>query len=126
MKNVDDTSFFKKLTKAQVLHQLDVADEQFALGKYIDSEIMEKELQDMITAKGAPLMSFNGVVEKAFDQLTDAQQNSIYELILLFNQSNTQTVKPKKNKVLYGAFKGGLNYIADDFDGTPEGFEEYT
>lgn len=52
MKNVDDTSFFKKLTKAQVLHQLDVADEQFALGKYIDSEIMEKELQDMITAKG--------------------------------------------------------------------------
>lgn len=70
-------------------------------------------------------MSFNGVVEKAFDQLTDAQQNSIYELILLFNQSNTQTVKSKKNKVLYGAFKGGLNYIADDFDETPEGFEEY-
>lgn len=45
-KDENESFFFKPLTKAQVLHQLDVADEQFANGEFVDSETMEKELAE--------------------------------------------------------------------------------
>lgn len=65
-------------------------------------------------------------VEKEFNQLTDEQKNSIFTIIHLYTKANTKPVKKKGNNVRYGVFKGGLTYISDDFDETPEGFEEYT
>lgn len=64
-------------------------------------------------------------VEKEFNELTDEQKNSILTIIHLYNEANNKPQPHKKNHVLYGAFKGGLNYISDDFDEIPEGFEEY-
>lgn len=74
--------------------------------------------------KGVLFMSFDGAVEREFSKLTEDQQRSIFNLMILFNQSNLkETVQ--RNNVPYDVFEGGLTYIADDFDETPEGFEEY-
>lgn len=70
-------------------------------------------------------MSFEAVAKKEFDKLSDAQQRTIVQLMVLFNQSNEKAEKHVKNRVPFNAFAGGLHYISDDFDDTPEGFEEY-
>lgn len=70
-------------------------------------------------------MSFSGMVEEEFNKLTDAQQSSIYELILLFNAKNNTESKQKKRTFPFDIFKDGNQYMADDFDDIPEGYEEY-
>lgn len=70
-------------------------------------------------------MLFEAEAKKEFDKLSEAQQITIIELMILFNQNNEKSENKPKNKVPFNAFAGGLHYIADDFDDTPEGFEEY-
>lgn len=70
-------------------------------------------------------MLFEAEAKREFDKLSEAQQSTIIELMILFNQNNGKAEVSPKNKVPFNAFAGGLRYISDDFDDTPEGFEEY-
>lgn len=61
-----------------------------------------------------------------YDTMTAVEQKELYDFAMfIITKRQTDVVKTKKNKIPYDAFAGGLHYIADDFDETPEGFEEY-
>lgn len=61
-----------------------------------------------------------------YDTMTDVEQKELYDFAMfIIKKRQVDARKSKKNKVPYNVFAGGLHYIADDFDETPEGFEEY-
>lgn len=51
-----------------------------------------------------------------------AQAATFIDFLLLRRGGKT----PRKTRFEFDALKGGLVYIADDFDRTPEEFEDYT
>ena len=63
-------------------------------------------------------------VVQRWNEMTEEEQNQAVSFIdfLLLRRRNR---KPPKTKFELGALKGGLVYISDDFDKTPEEFEEY-
>lgn len=63
-------------------------------------------------------------VVQRWNEMTEDEQNqvaSFIDFLLLKRKSR----KSPQTKFELGALKGGLVYISDDFDDTPEEFEEY-
>lgn len=66
------------------------------------------------------------LVKEMYDTLPFEKQNEVADFIFFLYTENNKSAqnKPKKN-FPFDAFAGGMNYIAEDFDDTPEGFEDY-
>lgn len=72
-------------------------------------------------------MSFDTDAKKQFDMLSEEEQNTIVELMIILNKKIS--LRPKRREIFHlmhsiDAFKDGHEYMADDFDAIPEGFEE--
>ena len=66
------------------------------------------------------------LMREMFDSLPFEKQTEVVDFVLFLyteNKKNTQT--KNTGKFPFDVFSGGMNYIAEDFDETPEGFEEY-
>lgn len=71
-------------------------------------------------------MSFDLMVKEAFDTLPLEKQAEVVDFIMFLHTKNDKSMKPDKVKRFpFDAFSGGLLHISDDFDETPECFEEY-
>ena len=70
-------------------------------------------------------MTFDNVKEM-FETLPTEKKTEVADFIQFLYQESLNSEKPKQKKEFpFDVFAGGLNYIADDFDETPEDFEEY-
>ena len=54
----------------------------------------------------------------------DERKQAVVFIDFLLLRRNRER-KPQSTHFQFGALAGGLEYIADDFDDTPEEFEEY-
>ena len=67
------------------------------------------------------------LVKEMFDTLPFEKQTEVADFILfLYSENNKSTQMKENGRFPFDVFSGGMNYIAEDFDETPEGFEEYT
>ena len=70
-------------------------------------------------------MTFDKVKEM-FDILPGEKQTEVADFIqFLYLECTKPGQEKKQNEFPFDIFAGGLNYIADDFDEIPEGFEDY-
>lgn len=66
------------------------------------------------------------LVREMFDSLPFEKQTEVVDFVLfLYTENKKNTQKKDNGKFPFDVFSGGMNYIAEDFDDTPEGFEEY-
>lgn len=70
-------------------------------------------------------MAIPETVVQRWNELTHAEQEQTVEFIdfLLLRRRHEQ--EPRKTHFQFDALAGGLEYISDDFDETPEEFKEY-
>lgn len=72
-------------------------------------------------------MAFDSTLKKTFDDLPKEEQNEVIDFMMFLSNKTKQGDKSEKNqKFPFDGLAGGLKYISEDFDETPEGFEEYT
>ena len=64
---------------------------------------------------------YDGNSIKPLEEITFKQNQRI---ILTVMDEFVDVEKPRK-KILFDVFSGGMTYIADDFDETPDCFKEY-
>jgi len=70
-------------------------------------------------------MSFE-LVKEMFDTLPFEKQSEVVDFIFFLYTENNKKSQPKgKGKFPFDVFSGGLNFIAEDFDETPDCFEDY-
>ena len=66
------------------------------------------------------------LVKEMFDTLPVEKQTEVVDFVLfLYTENNKNIQKKEIKKFPFNVFSGGMNYIAEDFDEIPEGFEEY-
>jgi hypothetical protein len=71
-------------------------------------------------------MSFDLLAKEAFDTLSQEKQVEVLDFIMFLHKRNNERIKTgKEKKYPFDIFSGGLTYIAEDFDETPDCFEEY-
>ena len=63
------------------------------------------------------------LVKEMFETLPVEKQSEVVDFVLFLYTENNKN--KEKSKFPVDVFSGGLNYIAEDFDETPEGFEDY-
>ena len=68
-------------------------------------------------------MTFEAVAKQAFDTLSFTQQAEVVDFIMYL--STKQKTEKTNSAFPFDIFAGDMTYIADDFDETPECFEEY-
>jgi hypothetical protein len=75
--------------------------------------------------KRGEIMPFE-LVREMFDSLPFEKQTEVVDFVLFLYTENKKNTQTKNNeKFPFDVFSGGMNYIAEDFDDTPEGFEDY-
>lgn len=67
-------------------------------------------------------MAFDTLAREAFELLPYEKQMEVVDFIMFLSK---RPLQKDKRSFPFDVFAGGMTYIADDFDATPEGFEEY-
>ena len=67
-------------------------------------------------------MAFDSLAREAFDMLSHEQQMEVIDFIMFLSKRPS---RKEKKPFPFDVFAGGMKYIADDFDKSLEGFEEY-
>lgn len=65
------------------------------------------------------------LVKEMFETLPFEQQNEVVDFVFFLYKENNKKNPKGKSKFPFDVFSGGMNYIAENFDDTPEGFEDY-
>lgn len=65
------------------------------------------------------------LVKEMFETLPFEKQNEVVDFVFFLYTENKKNEQKGKSKFPFDVFSGGMNYIAEDFDETPEGFEDY-
>lgn len=63
--------------------------------------------------------------QEAIELIKSADEKRIIYVLNFLKSNNVEQNKNTKPGDIAGIFEGKLEYIADDFNETPEGFEEY-
>jgi len=72
-------------------------------------------------------MAIPASVLEDWEALTDEERLKAQSYIrILLNQHEAGLSKNARPAFPFGVWNGGLLYMSDDFNETPEGFEEYT
>lgn len=71
-------------------------------------------------------MAFDLLAKEMFESLPYEKQLEVVDFIMFLSSGITKKrAESDCGPFPFDVFAGGLNYIADDFDEIPEGFEEY-
>ena len=70
-------------------------------------------------------MAMPETVLQRWNELTQSEQEQTVEFIDFLLLRRKRAGNPPKSRFQLDALAGGLEYIADDFDETPEDFKEY-
>ena len=70
-------------------------------------------------------MAVPEAVAQRWNEMTKDEQEQAVSFIDFLLLRHRAPYKPKKTQFEFDALAGGLEYIAEDFDNTPEEFEEY-
>ena len=65
----------------------------------------------------------NATAANTFDNLTIDQQTEVVDFIMFLGEQSKKTDDTKGFP--FDAFAGGMTYIAEDFDDTPDCFKDY-
>lgn len=76
--------------------------------------------------KGCEFMAIPESVLQDWEALTEEDQRKAQNYIRLLLQERRLIRQPKRRDDFpFGVWDGGLRYMSEDFNETPEGFEEY-
>lgn len=70
-------------------------------------------------------MAMPETVVQRWNEMTKAEQDQAVDFIDFLLLRRKREDKPQKTRFQFDALAGGLEYISDHFDDTPEDFEEY-
>ena len=76
--------------------------------------------------KGCEFMAIPESVLRDWEALTEEGQRKAQHYIRLLSLERSMNRQDtRRDEFPFGVWNGGLKYMADDFNETPEGFEEY-
>ena len=67
-------------------------------------------------------MAFDSLARDAFELLPREKQMEVVDFIMFLSKRPSQQ---DRRAFPFDVFAGGMSFIAEDFDVTPEGFEDY-